>query len=185
MNRSSRSQQFATNEVVTTNIANVILLIRGQKMILDADLAALYGVPTKRMNEQVKRNVDRFPPDFMFKLSSKETKSLNRSQNATGSQKHRDPRFPPYAFSEHGAIMAAMILNSARAVEMSVYVVRTFVRLREVVNANVALTERLNELEGRLNCVDADIVSILAAIRELMVPPDAKRSGIGFLADLG
>jgi hypothetical protein len=81
--------------------------------------------------------------------------------------------------------MAAMILNSARAVEMSVYVVRTFVRLREVVNANVALTERLNELEGRLNCVDADIVSILAAIRELMVPPDAKRSGIGFLADLG
>lgn len=101
------------------HITRAILLVRGHKVLLDAELAALYGVTTKRLNEQVKRNAERFPQDFMFRLSRAETEALNRSQIATGSQKHRDPRFPPYAFTEHGAIMAATVLNSARAVEMS------------------------------------------------------------------
>ena len=99
--------------------------------MLDADLAALYGVLTKRLNEQVKRNSVRFPPDFLFRLTPEEVEELNRSQNATSSQKHRDPRFPPYAFTDHGAIMAANLLHSRNAVRMSIYVVRAFVRLRQ------------------------------------------------------
>ncbi len=108
----------------------------GRKVLLDAELAALYGVTTKRLNEQVKRNAERFPEDFMFRLSRAETAALNRSHSATGSQRHRDPRFSPYAFTEHGAIMAATTLNSPRAVEMSLYVVRAFVRLRELLATN-------------------------------------------------
>ena len=111
-------------------------------MLLDAELAALYGVTTKRLNEQVKRNAERFPEDFLFRLGSDEVEALNRSHFATGSQKHRDPRFPPYAFTEHGAIMAATVLNGPRAVEMSVYVVRAFVRLRELLASNTALAHR-------------------------------------------
>src|SRR5690606_26058781 len=109
------------------------------RVILDAELAALYGVTTKRLNEQVKRNTERFPDDFMFRLSRDETEALNRSQIATGSQKHRNPRFPPFAFTEHGAIMAATIVNSPRAVEMSLYVVRAFVHLREILVSNAEL----------------------------------------------
>ena len=108
------------------------MLMRGQKVMLDSDLAELYGVPTKRLNEQVKRNIDRFPPDFMFRLSQEEAEIL-RSQNATlkgGRGQHR--KYLPYAFTEHGAIMAATVLNSQRAVEMSVFVVRAFVQLREM-----------------------------------------------------
>src|SRR5690349_20918439 len=93
------------------DIARAILVLHRQRVILDADLAALYGVTTKRLNEQVKRNAARFPEDFMFRLSAQETEALNRSHFATGSQKHRDPRFPPFAFTEHGAIMAATVLN--------------------------------------------------------------------------
>lgn len=167
------------------DITRVILIVRGQKVLLDSDLAALYGVITKRINEQAKRNINRFPSDLMFKLSSAETSALNRSQIATGSQKHRDPRFPPYAFTEHGAVMAAMVLNSPLAVEMSVYAVRAFVRMREAVDTNAALAGKLKELESRLNGHDAEIESILGAIRELMTPPDLKQRGIGFLADLG
>jgi hypothetical protein len=112
-------------------IAQSILILHGQRVLLDAELAVLYGVTTRRLNEQVKRNVERFPEDFLFRLKSYEVEALNRSHFATGSQKHRDPRFPPYAFTEHGAIMAATVLNSPRAVEMGIYVVRAFVKLRE------------------------------------------------------
>jgi hypothetical protein len=113
---------------------------------------------------------------------------LNRSQNATGSQKHRDPRFPPYAFTEHGAIMAAMVLNSPRAVEMSVYVVRAFVQLRELLASNKELARRFAQLETRLDkkltTHDEAIAAILSAIRQLMHPPVPKRRPIGFTADL-
>lgn len=105
--------------VPIANIAGAILLLRGRKVLLDAELAALYGVPTRVLNQAVKRNAKRFPEDFMFRLSCGETEALNRSQSVTGSQKHRDPRFAPYVFTEHGAIMAATVLNSARAVEMA------------------------------------------------------------------
>src|SRR5215470_12359461 len=121
-----------TDVVSLEQITDSILAFRGHKVLLDAELAELYGVPTKRLNEQVKRNAGRFPEDFLFRLRHTEVEALNRSHFATGSQKHRDPRFPPYAFTEHGAIMAAMILNSPRAIDMSVYVVRAFVKLRGI-----------------------------------------------------
>jgi hypothetical protein len=118
--------------VLAEDISGAILVLRGHRVLLDAELAALYGVTTKRLNEQVKRNAKRFPADFMFSLTRIETEAWNRSQNATSSQKHRDLRFPPYAFTEHGAIMAATILNSPRAVEISVYVVRGRLRAGEL-----------------------------------------------------
>ncbi len=139
----ARSSQASL--VPIEHISRSILVLRGQRVILDAELAALYGVPTKALNQAVKRNAERFPEDLMFRLSRTETEALNRSQIVTGHQKHRDPRFPPYAFTEHGAIMAATILSSPRAVEMSLYVIRAFVRLRELLVSNTALarTRRL------------------------------------------
>ena len=127
----SLSAKSRTSLTSIEDVSRAIVVLRGRKVLLDVELAALYGVTTKRLNEQVKRNAERFPEDFMFRLSRTETDALNGSQLATGSQKHRDPRFPPYAFTEHGAIMAATTLNSRRAVEMSLYVVWAFVRLRE------------------------------------------------------
>ncbi len=165
-------------------ISSSILQLRGQRVLLDNELAALYGVTTKRFNEQVKRNKDRFPEDFMFRLVRAEVDALNRSQIATGSQKHRDPRFPPFAFTEHGAIMAATILNSPRAAEMSVYVVRALVQLRDMLASNKELARRLDELERKLATHDQAITGILKTIRELMSPaPEPKRRGIGFTAD--
>jgi hypothetical protein len=170
--------------ITTENMARLVLTLRGLRVILDAELASLHGVPTKRLNEQFKRNADRFPADFVFRLTREEAETLNRSQNATGSQKHRDPRFLPLAFTEHGAIMAAMVLNSPRAVEMSVYVVRAFVRLREFLASSKTLAQKLNELEYKLQSHDEAITAILSAIRELMNPAARKRRGIGFTADL-
>ena len=128
-------------------ITHRILLLRGQKVLLDADLAELYDVTTKRFNEQVRRNLVRFPADFMFQLDEEEWAAL-RSQIATlktGRGQHR--KYLPFAFTEHGAIMAATILNSPRATEVSVYVVRAFVRLREVLASNAELAKRLDDLE--------------------------------------
>jgi hypothetical protein len=173
-----------STSVVADEIGRSILFLRGQRVILDADLAVLYGVTTKRLNEQVKRNRSRFPDDFMFRLTRAETEAVNRSQIATGSQKHRDPRFPPFAFSEHGAIQAANVLHSARAEDMGIYVVRAFVQLRELLASNTALARELNELEGKLKNHDEAITAILSAIRELMNPPAPKRRAIGFTADL-
>lgn len=175
--------------VPVEQITRSILVFRGNKVLLDAELAALYDVTTKRLNEQVKRNLERFPEDFLFRLSAAEVEALNRSHFATGSQKHRDPRFPPYAFTEHGAIMAAMVLNSPRAVEMSVYVVRGFVQLRELLSSNRELARRLAQLEARLDkkLIEQDkaIAAILSAIRELMNPRKPESRPIGFTADLG
>jgi len=166
------------------DISRAILVLRGQRVLLDAQLADLYGVTTKALNQAVKRNAERFPEEFMFRLTQAETETLNRSQIVTGSQKHRDPRFPPFAFTEHGAIMAATVLNSPRAVEMSVYVVRAFVQLRELLASNTALARKLNELEGKLKNHDEAITAILSAIRELMHPPAPKRRGIGLTANI-
>ncbi len=174
--------------VPVEHITRAILVMRGHKVLLDTELAELYGVTTKRLNEQVKRNAERFPEDFLFRLSAAEVETLNRSQIATGSQKHRNPRFPPYAFTEHGAIMAAMILNSPHAVEMSVYVVRAFVHLRELLSSNRELARRFTQLETRLDKKltehDQAIAAILSAIRELMHPTVPKRRPIGFTANL-
>lgn len=164
------------------HISRHILVIRGARVVLDADLADLYGVPTKRLNEQIKRNLDRFPGDFMFRLTRAEVEALNRSQFATGSQKHRDPRYPPFAFTEHGAIQAANVLNSRRAVEMGVYVVRAFVQLRELLATNKELAARLNELEHRLSSHDQAITGLIHSIRELMTAPaEQPKRPIGFV----
>jgi hypothetical protein len=168
--------------IPTERIERSILVLRGHKVLLDTELAALYGVTTKRLNEQVKRNRERFPDDFMFRLTPVELDNLNRSQFATGSQRHRDPRFAPYAFTEHGAIMAASVLASPRAIEMSVHVVRAFVRLREMIGANKELARKLDELERKLATHDQAIAGLIEAIRELMRPPEpAKKRRIGFV----
>lgn len=169
----------------SADIARAILLLRGQRVILDAELAALYAVTTKRLNEQIRRNRKRFPDDFIFQLTAEEAGAL-RSQFATlktGRGQHR--KYLPYAFTEHGAIMVATILNSPRAVEMSVFVVRAFVRLRELLASNAALARKLDELERKYKHHDEAITAILSAIRELMSPPVPKRRGIGFTADIG
>ena len=142
----------------------------------------LYGVPTKRFNEQVRRNAERFPRDFMFQLSPEEWDSL-RSQFATlktGRGQHR--KYLPHAFTEHGAIMAATVLNSPRATEVSVYVVRAFVRLRELLASNKDLARRLDQLEKKLATHDQAIAGLMNAIREMMSPPEpAKKRRIGFI----
>lgn len=169
-------------------ITRAILVLRGHRVLLDTELAALYGVTTKRFNEQVRRNRERFPQDFMFQLTTEEETVL-RSQIATlkgGRGQHR--KYLPFAFTEHGAIMAATILNSPRAVEMSVYVVRAFVHLREVLSSNRELARRFAQLETRLDkkIVEHDraIAAILDAIRELMNLPAPRRRPVGFTADL-
>ena len=153
------------------DVARAILTIRGQKVILDADLAASYGVPTKALNQAVKRNLARFPEDFRFKLAADEVAELNRSQIVTGSQRHRDPRFAPYAFTEHGALMAANVLNSPRAVTMSVYVIRAFVKMRQDLAANAAILKRLAEIDKTLLIHDAALREILQKLRPLLEPP--------------
>ena len=161
-------------------VTGAILVLRGHKVLLDTDLAELYGVTTKRFNEQVRRNNERFPADFMFQLTAEELASL-RSQTATSKAprlKDSGRRYLPYAFTEHGAIMAATILNSPRAVEMSVYVVRAFVQLREMLSSNRELARRFAQLETRLDKKltehDRAIGAILSAIRELMHPSAAE-----------
>ncbi len=162
-------------------IASSILVVRGHKVLLDADLATLYGVTTKRLNEQVRRNRERFPEDFVFQLAQDEHEAL-RSQFATSNAGRGGRRYLPYVFTEYGAIMAAAVLNTPRAVEMSLYVVRTFVRLREMLASDKELKRKLDELERRLGAHDQAIASILSAIRELMVPPEApKKRKIGFI----
>jgi len=160
-----------------------ILTIRGQRVILDRDLAALYEVPVKRLNEQVKRNRERFPEDFVFRLTGKEFQVL-RSQNATSSLGHGGRRYAPYVFTEHGAIMAASVLNFPRAIEMSVFVVRAFVRLREVLGTNKELAVKIAELERRLETHDTAIRGIIAAIKQLMQPATRPQRKIGFQSDL-
>jgi ORF6N domain len=170
-------------------ITSRILIFRGQKVMLDADLAALYGVTTKRLNEQVRRNLARFPEDFVFKMSNQELAVL-RSQFATSSSPAQrlawgGRRYAPQVFTEHGAIMAAMVLNSARATEVSVYVVRAFVQLRDTLIAHKELASRLDQLEARieakLSTHDQAIAGILDAIRQLMTPPEKKKRPIGFI----
>ena len=170
--------------VVTARIARQILVIRGHKVMIDADLAALYGVATKRLNEQVRRNARRFPIDFVFPLSRAE-----RDEVVANCDHLRRLKFSPtmpFAFTEHGALMAASVLNTPRAVEVSLYVVRAFVELREALATHKELARRLDEPESRLErklaTHDHAIAGILEAIRQLMAPPEpAKKRRIGFV----
>ena len=161
-----------------------IRFLRHQRVMLDVDLAKLYGVTVKRLNQQVARNQERFPSDFTFQLNSKEHETL-RLQIATSKKSRGGRRYPPYAFTEHGAIMAATVLNSGRAVQMSVFVVRAFVRLREMLGTNRRLAGKINELENRLDSNDSVILDLIVAIKELMTPKDRSRVRIGFQLPAG
>jgi phage regulator Rha-like protein len=174
------------------SIGLAITVLRGQRVIMDAELAALYGVETKRLNEQVRRNVERFPQDFMFQLNDQEQASL-RSQIATlktGRGQHR--KYAPFAFTEHGAIMAATVLNSPRAVQVSLYVVRAFVRLREGAAVHQDLAKQLADLQDKTELLAAQqdsfsqntraqLKQVFDALRQLMVPPDPPKRPIGFV----
>ena len=173
----------------TERITSIIRTVRGQKVILDSDLAKIYGVTTKRLNEQVKRNAARFPSDFMFQLKIAEADDL-KSQFATSSS-HGGRRKLPHAFTEHGAIMAANVLNSPQAVRMSVFVVRAFLHMRELLGGSKELAKQLVELEkkltARLDGHDAAIIEILQRLLDILEPspaplpePEAPKRRIGF-----
>ncbi|MEW5993198.1 MAG: ORF6N domain-containing protein [Candidatus Zixiibacteriota bacterium] len=164
---------------VTIAVENRIYLIRGQRVMLDSDLAELYGVTTKRLNEQVKRNTERFPADFMFRLNPAEVEVL-RSQFATSNKGRGGRRHLPYAFTEHGAVMLASVLNSDRAIEASIFVVRAFIRMRELLSVHKDFARKLTELERRVSGHDEDIKALVAAIRQLMQPTDPPKRKIGF-----
>ena len=159
---------------------DAIVQLRGDKVLLDADLAGLYGVTTKALNQAVKRNRKRFPQDFIFRLTAAEAAGLNRSQSVTGSQKHRDPRYGPFAFTEQGVAMLSSVLRSERAVQVNVEIMRAFVRLRRILAVNADLARRLDELTAR-GGHDKQFVYVIRAIRELMQrPPAPPPRRIGF-----
>ncbi len=157
-----------------------ILSIRGHRVIIDTDLAEVYGVPTKALNQAIKRNAERFPEDFMFQLTREEADIL-RSQTVTlKTVRGQHRKYLPYVFTEHGAIMAASVLNSSRAIEASVYVVRAFVKMREAMSSDSELARRLVALERKYAAHDVRIRGIFDAIRSLMQPPTKPRQRIGF-----
>jgi len=189
-----------SKEIVTVEqIARRICYLRGEKVLLDVDLAALYGVATKALNQAVRRNAGRFPDDFMFQLTTEETLNLrsqimtsslqgignqaagkNWSQFVTSSEKHRGARYRPYAFTEQGVAMLSSVLKSDRAVKVNIAIMRAFVKLRHTLDTNRELARKFEELEKRVGEHDEEITAILEAIRQLMVPPEKPRRQIGF-----
>lgn len=176
--------------VLLPRIEGHILVLRGLRVMVDADLAALYGVPSRRLNEQVKRNRDRFPGDFMFQLSPSEKAEV--VANCDHLQKLKFSKALPYAFTEHGAIQAANVLASSQAVEMGIYVVRAFVRMRELAVTHGDLAKRLAELEDKTEALAMNhdtfsrntrnqLKQVFDALRELMTPPDPPKRPIGFV----
>jgi len=157
-------------------IEQKIYLMRGQKVMLDKDLASLYGVKPIRLREQVKRNIKRFPEDFMFQLNEKEI-NIMVSQNAIPSRKYLGGH-QPYVFTEQGVAMLSSVLNSERAVEVNIHIMRAFVKLREMIASNKELAKKLNKLEKKY---DAQFRVVFDAIRQLMIPPEPKKRKIGFL----
>jgi hypothetical protein len=182
------------NDLELAKIERRIYSIRGVRVILDSDLAAVYGVATFRFNEAIKRNKNRFPPDFMFRLSQAEFEALksqtaisetegraNSSQFAMSSRKHRGTAYRPYAFTEHGALQAANVLRSRRAVQMSVFVIRAFVKMREHVATNTAILKRLAEIDKGLLVHDSALRDIYQKLLPLLSPlSDPPRRKIGF-----
>jgi hypothetical protein len=172
--------------LIIKDVGSLIITIRNQKVIVDRDLAEIYGVETRRLNEQVKRNPERFPEDFMFKLTKEEADDWLRLRSQIAILKRgKNIKYLPYAFTEHGAIMAANVLNSPQAVRMSVFVVRAFVKLREMLATHKELAHKLAELERKLQSHDESIRSLVVAIRQLMRPPEPEPSKkrIGFLVE--
>ena len=167
--------------VVAETIASRILLLRSHKVLLDAELAELYGVETKVLVQAVKRNLERFPDDFMFQLTNQEFNVL-RSQSVTSRPTHGGRRTAPYAFTEQGVAMLSSVLSCPRAIAVNIEIMRAFVRLREVLAGNKEVAAKLGELERKLKGHDPAIAGILDAIRQLMAPPPApKKRPIGFV----
>ncbi len=169
-----------SNLIPIETIESKIYLIRGVKIMLDDDLAKLYNVPTKRLNEQVKRNIKRFPNDFMFKLTNKETSNL-RSQIATSSYGGR--RYVPYAFTEQGVSMLSSVLNSERAIQVNIQIMRTFTKIKKIIRGRKQLALKLKQLESKVEKHDSEIQNIFNAIYKLMSPPERSIRKIGFHAN--
>lgn len=166
----------------TVPIENAIIVVRDQRVILASDLARIYGVETRVLNQAVKRNFDKFPEDFVVRLSRSEAEAIANSRSQSVILKRgQNIKYLPFAFTEHGAIMAANVLNSPRAVQMSVFVVRAFVRLRQLVATHKKIAAKLAELERKVAAHDSHIGSLFDAIRQLMAPPESKKRKIGFL----
>lgn len=162
-------------------VESQILEIRGQRIILDRDLAVAYGVQTRVLNQAVKRNRDRFPDDFAFQLTSAEAEEARRSRSRSVTLKRgENVKYRPWALTEHGAIMAASVLNSSQAVEMSLFVVRAFIRLREFARGHGEIVKRLDALEKKVAGHDEDLLQMFAALRALLEPPPKRRRRIGF-----
>lgn len=174
------TKKKSVTPVSPDGIKQSILLLRGQKVLLDAHLAAMYGVATGVLLQAVKRNLRRFPGDFMFQLSAAEWAIL-RSQIVISSGDHGGRRYPPYAFTEQGIAMLSSVLKSARAIAVNIEIMRAFVRMRDLLASNRALAQKLTELERRVSTHDQTIVGILKTIRELMAPPPTKKRPIGFI----
>ena len=173
---------------IIQRVEHRIVLIRGQKVMVDADLAELYGVSTKRLNEQVRRNLQRFPADFMFQLTTQETRFLRshlvtsnlRSQFATSSSEHGGRRYLPFVFTEQGVAMLSSVLNSERAIQVNIAIMRAFVKLRRILATHRKFAQKLMELEQRLEGHDQQIRSIFDAIREFTTSSQPLRRRIGF-----
>ena len=170
---------MSVNEIVPTErIENKILLLRGQRVMLDRDLAELYGVETKNLNRQVKRNPERFPSEFMFQLTLSEKEELVTNWHRFNSLKHSTVL--PFAFTEYGALMLAPVLNSPRAIEAGIFVVRAFVHLKEMLLTHKELAQKLKELEYKIETHDEQITAIFEAINQLLAPPPTPKRKIGF-----
>ena len=161
-------------------VENIILLVRGQKIILDRDLAKLYGVTTGNLNKAVKRNIDRFPNDFMFQLTTEEYKSLRFQFGIFKKGQHS--KYLPYAFTEQGVAMLSSVLKSKRSIEVNIAIMRAFVRLREMLATHKELSRKLADLEQRIEGHDEHIQNIFNAIRQLMTTTESPRKKIGFTA---
>lgn len=159
-------------------IESKILLIRGQKVMIDRDLAELYGVPTKVLNQAVKRNIERFPSDFMFLLTKDEKNELVTNCDRLSPLKYSSAL--PRAFTEHGAVMLASLLNSPAAIKTSILVVRAFIHLREILSTHYELAQKLKELESKIKTHDKQITVILEAVNQLLTPPEKPKKKIGF-----
>ncbi len=171
----------ATVAIIEEKIADKIYLIQGQKVMIDRDLAELYGVETRRLKEQVNRNLNRFPNHYMFELTRKEYESL-RSQNATLKQGGH-AKYLPYAFTEHGVLMLANVLKSGRAIEMSIKVIDVFVKLREMLLTHKDILLKLELLEKQVVQNSEEIQTIFGALKQLLSPPQQPRKRIGFKPD--
>lgn len=186
MKRPARKKTAVRKAAALVSVERVtqsILVLRGYKVLLDADLAALYGVETRVLLQAVKRNEERFPADFLLKFSPPEWANL-RSQIVISSAEHGGRRYPPYAFTEQGVAMLSSVLNSSRAIAVNIQIMRAFVRMRELLASNRELAQKLAELERKIATHDQSITGILKAIRELMNPPPLpKKRGIGFTAN--